>query len=251
MQITPPFGYTAIIPLTREHRVRPTAPGWVPPLLRTVATLPTSVGEFAAAGRDYPIVFTPEGATFAPMLVLGLALGENLFAHGEQWAAGVYLPAYLRRFPFCTATVRVGGTMQDERVICVDAGSLASDGEPVFATGEADSPTVQHWQGVQQQLREFDADWQRSAHLGTLLARYDLLEPFTVRVTPEGGEPLTVSGMLRVAETRLETLPEAALRELIKSGGLAAIYAHLNSLQQFGRLLDLHQARSRATSAKV
>jgi hypothetical protein len=95
-------------------------------------------------------------------------------------------------------------------------------------------------------LAEFDADQERSARFCALLAAHDLLEPFSVRAAPAEGEALSAGGLLRVAEKRLATLPEAALRELLRSGGMAAIYAHLNSLQQFGRLLDRHVARNPA-----
>lgn len=245
MQITPPFGYAAIVPLDRDQRVRLPAPGWVPPGLRATALLPTSVGEFAAAGRDYPIAFVAEARSFAPVLVLGLAPDENLFVTGERWAADAYPPAYLRRYPFCTAGVSVDGKARQERLICVETGSLAADGERLFAAGAAADPAVQRWQRIQQMLAEFDADRERSARLCALLAAHDLLEPFSVHAEPAGGgAPLTAGGLLRVAEKRLETLPEAVLRELLKSGGMAAIHAHLNSLLQFGRLLDRHQAKT-------
>lgn len=246
MQIMPPFGYAAIVPLDRDHRVRLPASGWVPPGLRSTALLPVSVGEFAAAGRDYPIAFIAVAQGFAPVLVLGLEPGENLFATGERWAADVYPPAYLRRYPFCTASVSLGGETQQDRLICVDKTCLAADGEPMFAAGAAADPAVQRWQRIQQMLAEFDADNERTARLCALLAAHDLLEPFSVRAAPAAGAAQTIGGLLRVAEKRLETLPETALRELLRSGGMAAIHAHLNSLLQFGRLLDRHVARNPA-----
>jgi hypothetical protein len=246
MQITPPFGYAAIVPLNRDQRVRLPAPGWVPPALRTSAILPVSVGEFAAAGRDYPIAFIAEAQGFAPVLVVGLAAGDNLFVAGEHWATDVYAPAYLRRFPFCTAVVDFDGETQPDRLICVDKGCLAADGEPLFASGDAADPAVQRWQSIRQMLTEFDADRERTLRLCALLAAHDLLEPFSVHAEPTGGAPLTAGGLLRVAERRLETLPEAVLRELLRSGGMAAIHAHLNSPLQFGRLLDRLAARNPA-----
>lgn len=244
MQITPPFGYAAITPLTRDHRVRHPAPGWVPPGLRASTVLPVSVGEFAAAGRDYPIAFVPEGASFTPVLVLGLAPGENLFVRDEHWAADVYPPAYLRRYPYCTASLRLEGEVHPEHLICIEKDCLAADGEIIFAAEGADAASVKRWEGIQRMLGEFDADRSRTAHLCALLAQHDLLEPFTVRFAPPQGEPVAMGGLLRVAEPRLETLAEAALRELLKTGSMAAIYAHLNSLHQFGRLLDRRQAKT-------
>lgn len=249
MQITPPFGYAAIVPLNRDQRVRLPAPGWVPPAWRASALLPAGVGEFAAAARDYPIAFVADARGYAPVLVLGLAPGENLFVAGERWAADVYPPAYLRRYPFCTAVVSFDGQAQQDRLICVDQDCLAADGEPAFADGDPADPAVRRWQGIQRMLAEFDADRERTARLCALLAAHDLLEPFSVHAEPAGGAPLTAGGLLRVAEKRLETLPEAVLRELLKSGAMAAIYAHLNSLLQFGRLLDRRTAGSTGATA--
>lgn len=244
MQITPPFGYAAITPLTREHRVRAPAPGWVPPALRSSAVLPVSVGEFAAAGRDLPIAFVPEGGGFAPVLALGLAADENLCARDEHWRTDTYLPAYLRRYPYCTATLRLDAEVRPEHLICVATDCLAADGEAIFAAEGADAASVRRWQDLQRLLAEFDADRARTAHLCELLARFELLEPFTVRFAPPGAAPIAMSGLLRVAEQRLENLAEAGLRELIKTGAMAAIYAHLLSLQQFGRLLDWRMAQT-------
>ena len=111
MQINPPFGYAEIVPLLKTHRVRLPRRGEVPDFARKLNAIPVSFSEFAAAARDYPIVFTSgdNGKSFAPVAVLGHGRRrEPAPARADGWAPGTYLPAYLRRYPFawrgCTST---------------------------------------------------------------------------------------------------------------------------------------------------
>ncbi|MBM3368431.1 MAG: SapC family protein, partial [Betaproteobacteria bacterium] len=102
MQITPPFGYQELAPLNRERKVRLLKAGEIPEFARTQNAIPISYTEFGPVSRDYPIVFTSadQGANFAPMAVLGLTAGENLYYGNGAWSAGLYVPAYARRVPF-------------------------------------------------------------------------------------------------------------------------------------------------------
>jgi len=68
--------------------------------------MPLSLAEFGPASRDYPIVFVSadEGKTFNAVAVLGLQSMQNLFILTDgTWDRRVYLPAYVRRYPFCMA----------------------------------------------------------------------------------------------------------------------------------------------------
>ena len=55
--ITPPFAYTEIVPLRKEHRVLVPHAGKIPPAFRDVNALPISLVEFDLVARAYPIVF--------------------------------------------------------------------------------------------------------------------------------------------------------------------------------------------------
>jgi hypothetical protein len=80
LQITPPYGYDEIVPMQTSHRVL-LRPGVTPGFSHAINALAVSYTEFVAASRDYPIVFTSgdNGSTFLPVVVLGLALRQNLF----------------------------------------------------------------------------------------------------------------------------------------------------------------------------
>ena len=116
MQISPPFGYTDVVPLLKTHRVRLLQRGEVPAFAQKLNAIPISYTEFAPAARDYPIVFTSGdgGKSFAPVAVLGMTAGENLYANSDGWASGVYVPAYARRYPFCMAKVKLNDVQQQQ-----------------------------------------------------------------------------------------------------------------------------------------
>lgn len=244
MQITPPFGFTEVVPLLKTHRVRIPRAGELPPFARTLNAIPISYSEFAPAARDYPLVFTSNdgGKTYAPVAVLGMAAGENLFGQGGSWAPGVYVPAYARRYPFCMARVKVDAAEQQNRLICVEQAYLdEAQGEPLF---DEQGEPVPKWKDLQRLLTEYEADLERARELCAILADYALYEPFTLQATPAGGSPVQLTGMHRVDEKKVEHLNASQFKNLAKKGILGRLYAHLLSLENFARLLERRRARA-------
>ena len=110
MDIRPPYGYQEVVPLTKQHRVVLPESRKLPLVFRTLTAVPLSFTEFSVACRDLPIAFVSGdgGGTYVPMAVLGLENQQNLFvAKDNSWDDGVYLPAYVRRYPFCMTRVTV------------------------------------------------------------------------------------------------------------------------------------------------
>jgi SapC len=244
VQIAPPFGYQEVVPFLKTQRVRLLAPGEVPEFAQRGNALPISHTEFQPAARDYPIVFTSgdTGKSFAPVAVLGLVAGENLFFVSGRWAPGVYIPAYARRYPFCMAKVNVDRVEQKDRLICVEKSHLEENGEALF--DEHGSPS-EKWRSLERLLGEYEADLERSREMCAILADYGLLEPFSMQATPKAADakPVQMTGMYRVAEKRIEDLNSAQLKNLVRKGILPRVYLHLLSLENFGRLLDRRAAR--------
>jgi hypothetical protein len=238
MQITPPYGFQEIVALTKTHRVVLPKGPTLPVVFRTMNPLPVSYTEFPIASRDYPLVFisADEGKTFVPMLVLGLAAQQNLFVTADNaWDPSVYLPAYVRRYPFCMTRVTVDGKEAPERVACVEKRAIIDKGEKLF--DDKGNP-LPEWEARQKLLFEYEADLARTEEMCKLLAQHQLLEPFTMQAVPNQGEPLQLTGMYRVAEARLAALDANVLQELVQKGVLGRVYAHLISLDNFRRLLD-------------
>ena len=238
MQISAPFGYREIVPLQKTQGVKLPAPGKVPEFCASTNAMPISFSEFRVAGHDYPLVFASgdSGETFAAVAVVGLANGENLFARDGVWVTDGYVPAYVRRYPFCMARVTLEKKEQNNRLICVEKDYVAESGEKLF---DAKGEPLEKWQNIEKLLREYEADLERTRELCAILADYQLFEPFTMQATPTGGAtPINLAGMFRVKEDKLEHLNAAQHKNLFKKGIVGRIYAHLLSLENFGRLLS-------------
>jgi hypothetical protein len=244
MQIAPPFGYQEVVPFLKNHKVRLLAPAEVPPFARQTNAIPISYTEFQVVCRDYPIVFTSgDGkSNFAPVAVTGMSAGENLFNAEGHWARGVYVPAYVRRYPFCMARVNVNKVEQKDRLICIEKAHLADDGETMFDAAGAPS---ERWKDLERLLGEYERDLERSREMCSILADYGMLEPFTMQATPKaaGAKPLQMTGMFRVAEKKIDDLNSAQLKNLVRKGILPRVYLHLFSLENFARLLDRRAER--------
>jgi hypothetical protein len=201
--------------------------------------VPISYSEFAVACRDYPLAFitTGQSKTFLPVAVLGVTGGENLFLRDGQWDGSVYLPAYVRRYPFCMARVTLDSVEQGrpaDPLIRVEKAFVSGEGERMFDDAGL---ALARWQPIEKLLQEYEADLERSRELCAILADYALLEPFTLQTSLKGSEAVNLGGMHRVEERKLEFLNAAQHKNLIRKGVMGRTYARLISLENFTRLL--------------
>ncbi len=249
MKITAPYGYDEIVPLQKTHRVLMPA-GNTPAFCRALNALAISLAEFTVAARDYPIVFATvdAGKSFAPVIVLGLDQGSNLFI-GEDgnWDRAAYFPAFVRRYPFCISKLYVDGEPGSERVVCVAKAYVDPGGVELFDSKGAATPA---WQGAERLLAEFEADLDRTAQMCAALARLQVLEPFSLQVMGREAAQVKLAGMYRVGEAKLRDLKPASHKVLVNKGFMGLIYAHLHSLENFRRLADRQAARAAAATAR-
>ena len=199
--------------------------------------VPLHVGEFGPASINYPIIFAGENR--APLAVVGMTAGENLFvADDGGYRPGVYVPAFIRRYPFVGALDEAAQKM----VVCIDR---ASD---LWIEGGGDVPLFENGQPTEftksciDFCGQFDADRRQTDLFVQMLTDLDLFESrqttFTPRTT-EGmaGEPQLVAEFVGVSEDKLKALPKEKFLELRDNGGLGQIYAHLISLFCWDRLV--------------
>jgi hypothetical protein len=196
--------------------------------------------EFYPAAREYPIVFVESGEVIAPMAVLGLKEGHDLFVNEDGSWDGRYIPAYVRRYPFVLA----GPDTQAGRLtVCIDAdyaGLNEEEGERLFDDEGKNSPITEEalkfLQDYQHQVR-FTQEFCKE------LKKLDLLEPMGATIAPPGGEPLKVVGFQVVNRDRLKALTGAQLTKLAKNDALELIFLHLASLDNFQVLAERHAKR--------
>jgi SapC len=237
MKIAPPLGYEQITPLLRNHKVLLPRAEETPPIFHRLHAMPLSLSEFEPACRDYPIVFVSGdgGKTFNALVVLGMQVKQNLFILTDgMWDRRTYLPAYVRRYPFCMSRVMVAGEPQKERIVCIEESALHDSGESLYGeNGEALAP----WIVLEKLIFDYEQDLVRCESLCQLIAELKLLEPFTMKAEVDGFT-MQLEGMHRVKRAALEGLPLDQLRRLMSAGAMEKIYSHLLSLDNFRRLLN-------------
>jgi hypothetical protein len=234
--ISPPWGHQQVIPLLKSQRVRLTESGMAPAFSLNLHAVPLGASEFAAALRDYPIVFRrrEQDGGFEAMAILGMQEGQNLFVMPDgRWDRRTYMPVYVRRYPFCMVDV-AGGSGSGERMICVDPQAVAPDGERMFDEAGVALP---HWTVFERLLNEYQDELARAHRLGTTLHELQVLAPFSLRADLSSGFSLSLDGMYRVDRNKLGALDAQPLRSLIAGGEMEWIYAHLMSQENFLRLM--------------
>ncbi|MBC8452138.1 MAG: SapC family protein [Rhodospirillaceae bacterium] len=197
--------------------------------------VPVNMQEFSRVATSYPIVFT-ETAPASSIAILGLRQSQNLFVNDEgTWDGGVYVPAYVRRYPFIFST----GQEEEQLVLCVDeADELIVDG-----TGEENTQAIydgEEASEVVKKMLEFCAAFHRQS-LATRefvdeLENRDLFRPGTVTISNESGEQFNLRGFRIVDEEKFNALPDDAFLEFRRKGWLQAVTAHLISIQNLAAL---------------
>ena len=127
-----PLFYKDLLPLnSRDHADWKVTSFQDAGFLANTHAIPLTVDEFVDAQRDYPIVFTA-GDNPLPIALMGLNEGVNTFIDDNgKLEAGVYVPAYIRRYPFGVAAETGGERM----MVVVDrsyGGFTSGAGEKLF-----------------------------------------------------------------------------------------------------------------------
>ena len=204
--------------------------------------VPLTVGEFAPAALSYPIVFVGEPKT--PLAVMGLRQGENLYMTDQgDFRADVYIPGYVRRYPFIYANEQGS----DRMILCVDRQADFVTDKFDVAFFEDGKPT-EYTQNCVKFCNDFETERQRTTSFIKLLEDNDLFDQRTANFTPRNpdgsaGQPQKIADYFAVSEEKLAKLSSEKLTELRDNGALGQIYAHLLSLVGWDRLIALAMAK--------
>lgn len=197
-------------------------------------SVPINGVEFPFVMRHYPIVFTP-GAQPNPVAVLGVRPDTNLFVtKWGAWTDGLYVPAYIRRYPFIFSQDDGG----DQLTLCIDEESdlLTDDSKrPLFADGKP-TDVVTHALDF---CKEFQLQHAATAEFGRALATHGLLAPNRADIALTSGEKVSLGGFLVIDEARFHALSDEVFLDWRKRGWLHLVYCHLMSSINWGRLADL------------
>lgn len=216
--------YEEAKPVTKErHRNWFVETGHDYSFARNTNSVPLMAVEFPSAGREHAVDFAgaDQGATI-PVAILAIEDKQNLYVTGDGGWKASYIPAFVRQYPFIFATDGEGKTF----TLCIDEGLAGCNqeghGRPLF---DDDRERTDYLQGVLKFLQEYQVQHQR-------------IEPMQANVALKSGEKHSLSGFQVVSRDKLNALSADVIHELYKNGGLELVYSHLQSLANFGAMID-------------
>ncbi len=226
-----PIFYKDLVPLnSKEHAKYKTRPIDSATFMEGHHAVPLTVEEFVMASRHFPIIFSA-GDQPVPLALMGMNEGVNVFMDDKgKFTTPVYLPAYIRRYPFMLAKLRPDS---DELSLCFDptsdaVGEFKKEGEALF---DGETPT-ENTQNILKFCEDFEQAGARTHAFVEELTKLGLLMEGEVAIQQEGKEnPYVYRGFKMVDEDKLRELRGDELRKMNQNGMLPLIHAHLFSLQ--------------------
>lgn len=199
--------------------------------------VPLVASEFLQASTNFPIVFVKQTETgkFKSVALLGLNNEENLiFSDGK--VNSNYIPANVRRYPFAAAAKNA---KESEMILCIDENSQLlseKDGVKIF---EQDGQPSKSTQDISDFLTDLLAKDAATDIFIDFLVEHDLLHAAEVKIQLGAEGDRKLNGLYKIDEEALNELSDEIVLTLYQRKYFAAIYAHLASLNQFNRLLQL------------
>jgi hypothetical protein len=201
------------------------------------------MGEFSAAASVYPIFFVEREGSYAPIALLSLIDGQNMFVEPDGRWSGLYMPAAFRRYPFTIGPGEVNG--QAGPALLIDEDSLSdSEGEAIFAADgqeEAATPLGR----VLRLIAETDRSHAQTRALIAELKEVDVIRQADLSVNLDG-QKHNIAGLYGVDEERLRGLSDEVFLKLRHSGALTLAHIQMQSVGQVQRLVQRHNAREAA-----
>ena len=190
--------------------------------------------EFAQAAHHYPVVFGSKELEAVPFAVTGHTGSENIFVGDDgKWREGVYIPAYVRRYPF----ILIENPADTSVVLAVDPTSpmiSKDEGKPLFENGEGSDVA----KGIMNLCVAYHREYLKTKVICKQIDETGILIDRSAEVTLPDGTKTRVTGFRVVDEKAFNALSDEDFLKLRKSGALTLIYCHLWSMRSWKNLLD-------------
>jgi hypothetical protein len=203
--------------------------------------IPIVASEFRKAAIEYPIVFAkhPETGRFAPYVLNGLGIKENLFWSGTELDVA-YVPLNVRRQPFFVGA---------QNALCIDL-----DHPSVDATGnktliDPDGSDSAYLKEMLSILGELVKGQERTEQFIAAALSLDLLAPIVLSIVLDDKTPLQLEGLYGIDEDKFRQLSEQETARLWRTGHLDLIYSVLIASGQIFKLIRLKNQRLAASRA--
>jgi len=199
--------------------------------------VPLVPAEFTAAAACCPILFSkdPETGHFHTGALLGFRPGESFL--GDVKARTGFEPLSLQREGFFISGEHLA-IDRDHPRFSEDAG------DPLFDDDLHPSPWLRH---IQRVISALQTGQEASAAFIRHLLDLRLIEPVDIEAAFDNGESLRLEGLYTVSLDALQTMDDAAILALFRSGHMQLIHSMAGSLAQIG-ILARHRGRCIKTS---
>lgn len=216
-----------------------------------IRAVPLTLSEVAAAARHFPIIFS-ETKNPLPLAVVGIVEDQNLFVDDEgNWADGIYIPGYLRRYPFALANDKGSDEANPRMAMIVDEGydGITKGGDlPFFTDGE---PSEQMQQAMEY-CQTYERDRLMTVQFSKQMEKFGILAEQVAQFTPDGGDKqVPFAKYTGVDEKALAELDDAQFLELRKSNLLPLLYSQLMSMGNWRALMERRAKRYDLTGEAV
>jgi len=211
--------------------------------------MPITAPEFGSASSSFPIIFAGDNKT--PLAVMGIRANENLFVEDGLFGNKYYMPAFARRYPFVLA----GDQGNDRFVVCVDeSAECVTKKKPTQPFFDGDQPS-QFTNEAFEFLKQFEQDRRATEQLVTRFNELNLFEQKEMHFqgnNPDGSlaDKQKIADYFAVTDEKLRGLDEKTLKEFMDNGYLAVAYAHMISLGNWQRLVNMTLERAQDDAPK-
>ncbi len=188
-------------------------------------SVPIAGFEFFEASRELPVLFARnEEGEFIPFALLSFQRdGHQL---GNNWG-DIYMPAFLRRYPFGLADGKV--------IFDKQASELQEQtGEPLF---KADGENSDLFNTIIEFLGQVDRQFKLTREYCEACAKNDFFMPFKAQVKISKDKAMRLDTLYIIDEKKLKNLPDEQIKDWFHKGWLAWSFAHLHSLGAVPRML--------------
>lgn len=205
--------------------------------------IPIVVSEFRKAATQYPIVFAknPETGRFAPYVLSGLGLEENLFWSGTELDVA-YVPLNVRRQPFYVGADDAPDAPA-ANVLCIDLDHPCLDNAGTRTIVNADGSDSAYLKEILAILGELVAGKSATEQFIATVLSLDLLAPIVLDIVLDDGVPLQVQGLYGLDEEKFRQLDAQNIASLWRAGDLDLIYAVMIASGRIFKLIRLKNQR--------
>lgn len=202
--------------------------------------VPISAAELHLAAKHYPIVFSL-GEEPTLLAVLGLEKDNDYVNAKGEWKAGVYIPAYMRKYPF----VLLDLPEENKLVLCVDEESehytetRCKDVTKFYEEGKPSGMSLE----VLDFCTAFQGQFNATKEFCKALKAEGLLLESQSDVQINDGRKIQLKGFQMIEPEKVQALSDSKVLEFHKKGWLPLLYFIFLSKSNWGALVDFAAER--------